>query len=150
MADGAAPFWLLAQTGTPAAAPTTAPAAVSAPAPAGSGSTAAPLAGPDLNPPPSNPLGMLPFLLLLAAMYFFIFAPQMKRNKLHQKLLKELKSGDEVMTTGGLFGTIVQVKPDRFVVEIAKGIRIEVNRANVEVRAPSADAKDQPADEKKL
>jgi len=74
----------------------------------------------------------------------------MKRNKLHQKLLKELKPGDEVMTTGGLFGTISQVKTDRFVVEIAKGIRIEVNRSNVEVRAPSAEAKDKPADEKKL
>ena len=77
--------------------------------------------------------------LLLLGVFFFVFAPQMKRNKQHQKLLTELKSGDEVVTTGGIFGTIAQVKPDRFIIEIAKGVRVEINRANVEARAPGED-----------
>jgi preprotein translocase subunit YajC len=85
--------------------------------------------------------------LMLLAMYFFIFAPQMKKQKEHQKLLKELKPGDEVVTTGGIHGVITQVKPDRFVVEIAKGTRVEVRRAHVEARAsdPEPDKNAAPA-----
>jgi len=86
--------------------------------------------------PPQSPLGSLIMPLLFLGVFFLIFAPQMKRNKQHKKLLEELKSGDEVITTGGLFGTIVQVKPDRFVIEISKGVRVEINRANVELRVP--------------
>jgi len=143
MADGAAPFWLLAQTGTPAAAPTSAPAVPSSSASATSGTSTA-VADPNAAPPSPLPSLLMP-ILLFAGIYFLLIAPQSKRNKQHQKLLKELKTGDEVMTSSGLFGTITQVKPDRFVVEIAKGVRVEVNRANVEARAPA----DQPADEKK-
>jgi len=135
MADGAAPYWLLAQTGTPVAAPA---------APGATGGA------PDPNAPQANPLGSLVMPLLLLGVFFLIFAPQMKRNKLHQKLLTELKPGDEVMTSGGFFGTITQVKADRFVVEIAKGVRVEVNRSNVEVRAPGAEPVAKPADEKKI
>jgi len=71
----------------------------------------------------------------------------MKRNKEHKKLLTELKSGDEVITSSGIFGEIVQVKTDRFVVEISKGVRIEVLRANVEARVPS-DSPDSPSESK--
>ena len=80
MADGAAPLWFLAQTGTSA----TAPAAPGPPAP-------------DPNAQQSSPFGMVPLLLLFAGIYFLMFAPQMKRNKLHQKLLTELKPGDELV-----------------------------------------------------
>lgn len=96
--------------------------------------------------PAPNPLANLILPLLLLGVFFLVFAPQMKRNKQHQKLLTELKSGDEVVTTGGIYGTIVQVKPGRFIIEIAKGMRVEINRANVEARAPGEDA---PADDKK-
>jgi preprotein translocase subunit YajC len=89
--------------------------------------------------PAPSPLANLVLPLMLLGIFFLVFAPQMKRNKEHKKLLTELKSGDEIITSGGIHGEIVQVKPDRFVVEIAKGVRIEINRANVEGRAPSTD-----------
>jgi preprotein translocase subunit YajC len=108
-------FRTLAQTPAPAAPPVGAPGA----------------------PAPSM-LSNMVLPLMLLGVFFLVFAPQMKRNKEHKKLLAELKSGDEVITSGGIHGEIVQVKPDRFVVEIAKGVRIEINRANVEGRAPSA------------
>jgi preprotein translocase subunit YajC len=104
------------------------------PAPAASSSLAAPPVG----APPVNPLDGLAFpLLVLGMIVLFIVAPQMKRTKEQKKLLAELKSGDEIITSGGIHGEVVQVKPDRFVVEIAKGVRIEINRGNVESRVSS-------------
>jgi preprotein translocase subunit YajC len=102
--------------------------------------TPAPAPAPALDtsgaPAPSALSNMILPLMLLGV-FFLVFAPQMKRNKEHKKLLTELKAGDEIITSGGIHGEIVQVKPDRFVVEIAKGVRIEINRANVEGRTSS-------------
>ena len=57
--------------------------------------------------------------LMFAAMYFLMIAPQRKKQKAHEKMLSELSSGDEIVTTGGIYGTITNVKDDRFVVRIA-------------------------------
>src|SRR5687768_9691277 len=58
---------------------------------------------------------VLPMVLLFAAMYFLMIAPQRKKQKEHDRMLKSLESGDEVVTTGGIFGVITNVKDDRFV-----------------------------------
>ncbi|MBC2607545.1 preprotein translocase subunit YajC [Pelagicoccus albus] len=73
----------------------------------------------------------LPFIIIFAAMYFLIIAPQRKKQKQHQKLISELKSGSEVMTSGGIYGTITNVKEDRFVLKIAEGTKIEIAKASV-------------------
>ena len=95
LADGAAPMALRFLAADAPAAP--------APLPVGA--------------PASSPFGALIMPLLFLGVFFLIFAPQMKKNKQHQKLINELKSGDDVVTTAGMHGTIVQVKPDRFVIE---------------------------------
>ncbi|AOS45595.1 preprotein translocase subunit YajC [Lacunisphaera limnophila] len=69
----------------------------------------------------------LPLVLMFAAMYFLLIAPQRKKQKAHEKMLTELQSGDEVVTAGGIYGVITQVKDDRFV------IRIGSDNAKVEV-----------------
>lgn len=74
-------------------------------------------------------LSFLPIVLLFAAMYFLMIAPQRKKQKAHEKMLSELSTGDEVVTTGGIFGTITNVKDDRFVVRIAENTKIEVGKA---------------------
>jgi len=71
------------------------------------------------------------YALMFAAMYFFMIAPQRKKQKEHEKLLKSLQSGDEIVTTGGIFGTITNVKEDRFVVRIADNTKIEIGKAFV-------------------
>ena len=76
-------------------------------------------------------LGFLPMVLLFAAMYFFMIAPQRKKQKEHEKLLKSLQSGDEIVTSGGIYGTITNVKDDRFVVRIADNTKIEIGKAFV-------------------
>jgi preprotein translocase subunit YajC len=64
-------------------------------------------------------------------MYFLMIAPQRKKQKAHEKMLSELSSGDEIVTTGGIYGTITNVKDDRFVVRIAENTKIEVGKSFV-------------------
>ena len=73
----------------------------------------------------------LPIVLLFLGMWFLIIAPQRKRQKAHDKMLTEIKKGDEIVTTGGLFGTVIRVKDDRFVVEIAENTRAELDKGFV-------------------
>ena len=87
-------------------------------------------AAPSTQPAPTG-LQMMaqlaPLVLMFAAMYFLLIAPQRKKQKEHEKMLTQLQPGDEVVTSGGIYGTITSVKDDRFVV------RIGDNNAKVEV-----------------
>jgi preprotein translocase subunit YajC len=77
---------------------------------------------------------MLPsFILMLALiliMYFMIMRPQMKKQKVVQEMLKALKVGDRVVTSGGIYGNIVGMKDDTVVLKIDDnvGVKIEVAR----------------------
>ncbi len=83
-------------------------------------------------PPPGGGLAQfLPIILLFVGMWFLIIAPQRKRQKAHEKMLSELKSGDEIVTSGGIHGTITNVKDDRFVVRIADNTKIELGKSFV-------------------
>ena len=75
--------------------------------------------------------GMLPIILLFEAMYFLMIAPQRKKQKAHDKMLSELTSGDDIVTSGGIYGQITNVKDDRFVVRIADNTKIEVGKSFV-------------------
>ena len=92
---------------------------------------------------PSFLVQILPMVLLFGAMYFFLIAPQRKKQKEHEKMLKELQSGDEVVTSGGIFGVITNVKEDRFVVRIADNTKIEIGKGFVQtvLRKAGAEAK---------
>src|SRR5471032_1750651 len=68
--------------------------------------TAAPAAG---GFPPSM---IIVWLLFIAGFYFLFIAPQRKKQKEHDKMLSTLQSGDEVVTTGGIYGVITNVKDD--------------------------------------
>jgi len=82
--------------------------------------------------PGGNWTSFLPFVLIMAAMWFLMIAPQRKKQKEHQKMIAALKSGDEVLTTGGLYGTIVSVREDRLVVRIGDNTKVEVAKAFVQ------------------
>lgn len=97
--------------------------------------------------PPSGPGslfgGMLPIILLFAAMYFLMIAPQRKKQKAHDKMLKELTTGDDVITSGGIYGQITNVKEDRFVIRVADNTKIEIGRGFISavVRKPGEEKK---------
>lgn len=61
-------------------------------------------------------------------MYFLIIAPQRKKQKQHEKMVSELERGDMIVTTGGVYGEITSVKPDRLILKIADNTRVELNR----------------------
>ena len=70
---------------------------------------------------------MLLFYGLIAGGFYFLFiAPQRKKQKAHEAMLGTLQSGDEVLTTGGIYGVVTNVKDDRFIVRIADNTKIEV------------------------
>jgi len=86
--------------------------------------TAAPAAAPGAAGPWWQ---MLLFYGLIAGGFYFLFiAPQRKKQKEHEKMLKSLQSGDEVLTTGGIYGVVTNVKDDRFIVRIADNTKIEI------------------------
>ena len=89
---------------------------------------AAPAAAPSAG---SGLLQFLPMILIFAAMYFLMIAPQRKKQKELQKMLSELDSGDEVITSGGIYGEITNKKDDRFVIRIADNTKIEVGKGFV-------------------
>jgi preprotein translocase subunit YajC len=73
---------------------------------------------------------MIPFLLIFIAMYFLMIRPQTKKAKEHQQLLKELKAGDEVVTSGGILGRIKSIS-DNFVAIEVGGATLKVLKENI-------------------
>lgn len=71
------------------------------------------------------------FGLLFAAMWFLMIAPQRKKQKAHEKMLKALGNGDEIVTTGGILGTIVAIKDDRYIVRVGESTKIEIGKSFV-------------------
>ncbi len=71
------------------------------------------------------------YLALFVGIYFLLIAPQRKKQKQHEKMLAALQSGDEIVTTGGIYGTITNVKDDRFVLRIGEGQKIEIGKGFV-------------------
>ncbi len=69
---------------------------------------------------------MLIFIVLMfAAMYFLMIAPQRKRQKQHNQMIQSLKTGDRVVTIGGIFGTITNVKEKTFIVKLCDNTKVE-------------------------
>ena len=73
-------------------------------------------------------MSVLPLILIFVIFYFLILRPQMKRAKEHKKMLESLAKGDEVVTTGGLLGKIIQLGDSFLVIEIADGVEVKVQR----------------------
>jgi preprotein translocase subunit YajC len=92
-------------------------------------------------------ISLLPFILIFVIMYFLILRPQQKRVKAHQEMVKNLRRGDTVITSGGLIGKVTKVVDDeQLEVEIAEDIRIRQMRQMVsEVRAKGEPVKDEGA-----
>jgi preprotein translocase subunit YajC len=82
--------------------------------------------------------------LIFVVFYFFMIRPQNKKQKDIQKARAALKSGDRVITSGGIYGKIREVKDDSFIIEISENVRIRVEKSAVFAAGESA-----PAEEKK-
>ncbi len=80
----------------------------------------------------ANPImSFLPLLLIVVVFYFFMIRPQMKRQKETRQFREGLKKGDRVVTTGGIYGKITEVKETVIVLEIAKDVQIKVDKNGI-------------------
>ena len=70
-------------------------------------------------------------VLIFAAMYFLMIKPQRKRQKQQQELVQELRRGEKVVTTGGIYGQIENISQDTVVLRIESGATMKVARASV-------------------
>jgi len=77
----------------------------------------------------ANPLiSFLPLIAMLAIFYFILVLPMKKKQQKVQAFLQALKEGDQVVTTGGIIGTITKLKEDAIQLQIAQNVRVDVAR----------------------
>jgi len=92
-------------------------------------------------------MSLLPFVLIFVIMYFLILRPQQRRVKQHQDMVKNVRRGDTVITSGGLIAKVTKViDDDKIEIEIGDGVRATQMRQMVsEVRAKGEPVKDETA-----
>lgn len=94
--------------------------------------------------------GMLPMLLIMVALfYFMLIRPENKRKKEAEELRSAVKNGDKITTIGGIVGTVVDVKSDRFVIETsADQVRIELMKWSLSTNETAEEAAKEEAKKK--
>ena len=82
---------------------------------------------------PASPgyMQFLPFLLLIVVFYFFLIRPQQKRQKELRTYRDALKKGDKIVTTGGIYGRVSEIKDNKVIMEIGDNVRITVDKSAV-------------------
>lgn len=74
---------------------------------------------------------IMPLLAMFAIFYFLLIRPQQKKQRKHREMLQTLKKGDRVITQGGIHGTVMKVKEDIVVLQIAEQVRVEVAKSAI-------------------
>jgi preprotein translocase subunit YajC len=85
---------------------------------------------------------LVPLVLMFGVFYFLLIRPQQKKQRTHQDMLKSLKVGDRVVTTGGLYGTIVAGGDHIVKLEIADKVRVEVGRSYIAGKVETREGKE--------
>ncbi|MBI3318795.1 MAG: preprotein translocase subunit YajC [Candidatus Omnitrophica bacterium] len=80
---------------------------------------------------PSPVVNLIPIVLIFFIMYFLIIRPQAKQQKAVEKMQSNLKKHDEVVTTGGIHGTILNVKEETLTLRVDDNARIEVDKTAI-------------------
>jgi preprotein translocase subunit YajC len=76
-------------------------------------------------------VALLYIVALFALLYLLLIRPQQVRQKRHQEMLRRLQVNDEVVTMGGILGSIVKIKDDSVIVRVADNVRIEVLKSAI-------------------
>ncbi|MBQ8056630.1 MAG: preprotein translocase subunit YajC [Paludibacteraceae bacterium] len=74
---------------------------------------------------------MIMWILILVVMFVFMFLPQMRRNKELKKFREAMKKGDRVVTAGGIYGKVKEIKDTTILMTISEGVEIEIDKASV-------------------
>ena len=83
-------------------------------------------------------MGMLfPLAIFVLIFYFFIIRPQRKRDKQQKNMIDSIARGDQIITIGGFYGTVREVRDDSFQIEIAEGVRVTILKSAVQGKRAS-------------
>lgn len=84
---------------------------------------------PQASTPAVNPIiNLFPLILIFVVFYFLLIRPQKTKEKEHQKMLSNLNKNDEVVTSSGIYGTIVNVKDKTLILRIDENVKIEIEK----------------------
>lgn len=76
--------------------------------------------------------GLLPILLVFGFLYVMMIRPQQQQQRRHREMLGRLKKGDRVLTRGGLYGVVLDVKDNDLTLELAQNVRVKADRTAVQ------------------
>ena len=80
-------------------------------------------------------MGMLfPLAIFVLIFYFFIIRPQRKRDKQQKNMIDSIARGDQVVTIGGIYGTVRDVRDNEFVIEISEGVRVTYLKSAIQTK----------------
>ena len=74
---------------------------------------------------------LIMMLLIFLVMYLFMIRPQQKRQKEIDKFRKSLKKGDKIVTAGGIYGVVAEVKDQFLIIEVDNNVKIRVDKSSV-------------------
>jgi preprotein translocase subunit YajC len=78
----------------------------------------------------SNPLvTFLPLILVFVVFYFFMIRPQMKKTKEMNNYRNSLKKGDKIVTTGGIYGRVIEVKDNIVMIDVGGDVKLKVDKS---------------------
>lgn len=78
----------------------------------------------------SNPLvSFLPLILVFVVFYFFMIRPQMKKQKELSNYRNSLQKGDKVVTTGGIYGKIIEVKDNIVMIDVGGDVKLRIDKS---------------------
>jgi len=80
---------------------------------------------------PNMIASLMPIVFIFAIFYFILIRPQQKKQKDHQKMISELKKNDEVVTNGGIHGTVTNLKDNTLTLRIDDNVKIEINKSAI-------------------
>jgi preprotein translocase subunit YajC len=86
-------------------------------------------------------MGLMPLVLLFVLLYFLMIRPQAKKQKEHKTMLQGLQKGDEVVSAGGVLGTVISVGDQFVTLDISSGVEIVVQKAAVQTLLPKGSIK---------
>ena len=93
----------------------------------------------------------LSFVFVIGAMFLvmwlFLIRPNQQRARRHAEMIAAVKPGDEIVTTGGLYGDVTGVEDDRFTVEIAEDVEVEIAKQAVATVVPQGSSEDEATDD---
>ena len=75
---------------------------------------------------------LLPLVVIFAVFYFMMIRPQQLQQKKYREMISRLKKGDRVLTRGGLYGVILEIKDNDLMLELAQNVRVRADRTAVQ------------------